>query len=583
MQASHAAVSVAARVVLSRCAVNETSQDSAAARPQPQIATIGSDTNVSTPSTAPPPRRRPAARVVARLRRLAPPRWLILTMLALGIQGAYVFFEGAGKLHDWPTYNECFDSLAEGFRSGHLYMSWAPSPELLAADNPFDPVNSKLWNADLSLFKGHYYLYWGPVPALLLAAVKVTFRLTKPIGDQYIFFAFAGLQLVSIVLLLERMARRLFARVPVALVVMGTAVLAFANPMPYLLSTAGVYQTAIVGAQAFLLAGMVAAFEALWAALQTGRARRWPLVLAGVCWVAAIGCRASTGPTVLLLVALTALLARTGPDRRSRWKSAARDLALMATPVAAGVGLLLLYNRLRFDEWLVFGQTYQLNNVPFRHRLVYVLPNVYSYLLRPVMSSCRFPFIGTIWNQGMRSFPDSFFRIPRGYDAGEPLAGLLVVAPWAWLAPVGLVAGGVAWVRALREPGGLAGADAPARGRLWCAAAFAIIAFITILPVIAINTTTMRYLGDVTNGILLSGAAGLWYLYQRLRARPAWRRLLVTIAALLAVATVLAGVLLGFSGYLGHFRHSNPDLFQDLVLRFSFCADGRHPKDFGYH
>src|SRR5262249_4401562 len=134
----------------------------------------------------------------------------------------------------------------------------------------------------------------------------------------------------------------------------------------------------------------------------------------------------------------------------------------------------------------------------------------------------------------------------------------------------------------LRAPGGLMAAPASTRGRLWCAAAFAIMAFVTILPVIAINTTTMRYLGDAMNGILLSGVAGLWLLHERLRARWAWRGPLLTVAALLAVATVMAGVLLGFSGYLGHFRHSNPDLFQDLVLRFSFCPDGRHPKEFGY-
>src|SRR5262249_26377338 len=151
------------------------------------------------------------------------------------------------------------------FRAGYLHLAQQPPPALLAAPNPFDPRYRPIWLWDASLYHGHYYMYWGPFPALLLAGVKIVLRLRRSFGDHYAMFAFTMLQLVAAVLLLERMARRLFGGLTTFLVAVAVLVFAFANPIPFLLGRSAVYEAAIVGGQAFLLLGMVFAFDAVWA------------------------------------------------------------------------------------------------------------------------------------------------------------------------------------------------------------------------------------------------------------------------------------------------------------------------------
>jgi len=133
-------------------------------------------------------------------------QWALLVAIVLVVELAYVFFVSAGHMRDWHTYHTYIDYLAEGFRSGHLYISLAPTPELLASPDPFDGSNLYNWYWDASLYKKHYYLYWGPVPALLLAGVKIIFRIKAQVGDQYPVFAFTSLQLIAAALLLDRMA-----------------------------------------------------------------------------------------------------------------------------------------------------------------------------------------------------------------------------------------------------------------------------------------------------------------------------------------------------------------------------------------
>src|SRR5262245_10472356 len=92
-------------------------------------------------------------------------RWIVFGFLIAVAALVYVFIVSAGRFVDWPQYLSYYNSLAEGFRSGHLRLSQEPSPELVAAPDPLDRANQKLWAGDASYFKGHFYIYWGPVPA----------------------------------------------------------------------------------------------------------------------------------------------------------------------------------------------------------------------------------------------------------------------------------------------------------------------------------------------------------------------------------------------------------------------------------
>jgi hypothetical protein len=514
----------------------------------------------------------------AKLRRTpAPARWLsrhlrllLLVSLLAVIELTYVAIISAGTFTTWPTWNVYYDNLAEGFRSGHLYLSVSPRPELLAKADPFHPAWRSLWYWDASLHDRHYYLYWGPLPAVLLALVKTTLRIRATVGDQVAVFAFYTIHLVAGALLIVRMSQRLFAhvRVPIALTGLCIVVFAFATPTPYLIATPGVYEAAIAGGQAFLLLGLLAAFEALWR--DAPAARRRLLIAAGLAWGFAFACRASTALTAALFVVFTALaIAPPAPGARG-WRLPARPALWMASPIAACVLAQLAYNKLRFGAWLDFGLSRQLSTMQFRTAPGYLLPNLYSYLFRPLQPSCRFPFLAAPTGLGARAFPGGG-ALPRGYQAHEPVAGLVNATPWVLLAGVAAALLAAAVWRAHRAPGSFAGMDRRARAGVWCGASFLVMGTVTGLAEVTEFFASMRFLADVATGLVLAGVWAAFLMSTRLRDDPWPGRITTMLIVALGGASVAIGLLLGVQGYDQMFARHNPELFARWVRLFSRC------------
>jgi hypothetical protein len=499
-----------------------------------------------------------------------PPRWLILTLLVLGIEVSYVFIITAGTFTDWPTWNTNYEFQAEGFRAGHLHLSVEPPPELLAQRNPWDYANRPLWFWDASLHGSHYYLYWGPLPALVLAAVKTVFRMNFVVGDQYPLFAFYTIYLITGAVMLDRMARRLFERLPLWLVGLGVVVFAYANPTPFMIATPGIYEAAIIGGQAFLLLGLLFAFDAVHAS--DARHSRRALLLAGVAWGLGMATRVSIGPAVALILAATviAMNPALASWRGDALKQRARELVIGAAPIAAVVASLLAYNKARFDDWFNFGIKNQLSTMGMRYSLAYVFPNLEQYWFRPLLwSPCRFPFFKILASE--RGFP-SWMTLPKDYWTPEPLGGIVVAAPWAWLVPVALFFAARVVLRAWREhASGGDGPDARLRMTLWCLFAFVVMATVTGLPTIRIFLATMRYIADVMTGVLLLTIWGAWALYTHFADR-AWPRRLVAAGLVgLAAVTLIIGLALGTQGYNLMFEQHNPKLYLRMMHALSRC------------
>jgi hypothetical protein len=488
-------------------------------------------------------------------------RGLVLLAAFAIIEVAYVFFVSAGRFTHWPTYLHFLDDQAEGFRRGHLHFAVEPAAALLAKANPFDPAWKPLWYWDASLYNGHYYLYWGPVPALLLAAFKTLFRVHGRIGDEHVVFVLASIQALAGLLLIDRMHRRLFSTLPGILVVLAVAVFAFVNPTPYNLARGGVYEAAIVGGHAFLIAGLLFAFDAI-SALGRQRSR---LALAGCCWALALGCLASIAPAVALLAAVTCGLV--APRDPARWRLRATALRWLGTPIAAGVALLLTYNKLRFDAWFDFGRHYQLTWIAFGSSPAYLPVNVWSYALRPGALRCTFPYLFAISDMGAAALP-GWLRRPDGYIVYEPVVGSLLAIPWAWLAPVTAAVGVRRFWRLEREG---RERDGLAVALTWLAVATAGAAVAAFVVPLSLFWATMRFLGDAAPALTLAATVAWWLWYARVRERPAQRRLVAAAAVVLALATVGAGVALGFEGQYGHFRQHNPALLDRLEKALSFC------------
>ena len=502
----------------------------------------------------------PGGRLTASVQHLRSRLWLLLVLLAAC--AVYVYFISAGGLKNWPVYGVYLDWQADAFRAGHSYLNLKPAPELVRAADPYNNVNIRYWALDLSYFRGKYYCYWGPIPSLIQAAVKALLRINRDVGDQYIGLFSACLTAVSGGLIIERMGRRLFGAVPRVLIIFGILAFAFANPMLHSVTTAGTYLSAILAGQAFLIAGVLVAFDAVWYA-GTSSARRHRLLLAGRLWAFATASRVTVLPTVAILIGTTALAEGWVSERR--WLSVLLNSLWLGMPVAiAGVSL-LAYNKLRFDDPLEFGLKLQLSGYPRLERFEarFWLPNLYSYVLRPFAFNCQFPYVYQEWRvDAANAFP-SFIALPTGnYNMDEPVVGWLRAVPISWF--LGFAALLVPRPLALRFRHG--------RVYLWCLVSFAALASLTGLTALGVYATTMRYLSDITPGLVLLALLGAFAL-RASRFGVLASKLTNTAIILLASITVAMGCLLGYQGYNGHFHKYNPELDAALVKALSVCGE----------
>jgi hypothetical protein len=506
-------------------------------------------------SLAPPS----GGRVVARIRDLNSRWWLVpILLFAWGI---YLYFVSAGGMKNWPVYGDYLDRQADAFRSGHLYLALAPAPQLLKAVDPYDSVNSRYWALDLSYYHGRYYTYWGPVPALIQAAAKAILGIEKSIGDQYIGLFSACLATWAGALIIERMARRLFGTPSRALVALSILAFAFANPMLHNVSTAGTYQSAILAAQGWLMPGILAAFDAVWYA-GTPRARRWRFLAAGVCWALAAACRVTVLPSVAVLIGVTALAE--GWTDPHRWLRSISNALWLGLPVALSGIALLIYNKLRFDHYFEFGLSLQLSGYPrIRFETKYWLPNLYSYIYRHFVVSCRFPYIYQEWWSRNDTFPEGF-PVPSDYNTDEPVIGWLRAVPLTWL-------GGFAFLLGPRPRGFR---FRQARVYLWCLISFTAVASLSGLTAIGVYAATMRYLSDVTPGLVLLALLGAFALRSHRFALLA-PKLASTLIGSLCVATASLGLLIGYQGYGGQFYYHHPELDAKFDKALSVCGDSQ--------
>jgi hypothetical protein len=275
---------------------------------------------------------------------------------------AFYFWTASAGSEPAPHYR----FLAQGFLNGHLYLSVAPKPELLALSDPRDPALNEPWRLhDASLFDNHYYLYFGPGPVLTaylpwraLTGHDLPDRIAAPL------FATAG-YIFSILLLFELLRRCSRRLSPLTVAALGLCTF-----VPFVLRRPAVYEVAILSGYAFFMA----------AAYALARER---YTLAGVALVLAVASR----PHYVLAAAVfsIALIGRR------------RALAAITIPLAVGAAALAWYNYARFGHPLELGINYMLGGARHlqqaRYSLKHVLPGLYYFLLCPPRLVAEFPFV----------------------------------------------------------------------------------------------------------------------------------------------------------------------------------------------
>jgi tetratricopeptide (TPR) repeat protein len=267
------------------------------------------------------------------------------------------------------------------------------------------------------------------------------------------------------------------------------------------------------------------ALAAIWCALHDLQRRSWWLVAASAAYGLAVGARPSLlfGAVILLVPVMQAwrAAAETGSHRRVL----ASLVAATGPIMLIGLGL-MLYNLLRFDSPLEFGQHYQL--VPQRQTemdqfsLGYLWYNFRFGFLAPAPWGSLFPFVEDI------VVPP----LPKGYIA-EHAFGVLTNIPVVWLAPAAVLA----WRSRIGE----------ARSTLrWFLAAIALF-FGTCAVSLSLHfSMCLRYELEFTFPLVWLAVAGILGLERTLAGQPVRRRAARWCWGLLLAFSVAFNLLAGF-------------------------------------
>lgn len=493
--------------------------------------------------------------------------WVVTLGLIVGIELIYVWFVSVGFWSDWPQTTTYFDRLGDAFLHGQTSLLEVPDSRLAEMANPYSfedrhsiPI---LWDA--SYFQGKYYLYWGPAPAAVIALVKLVWH--HVIGDHYVVFVSVSTIFLSSTLIILYLWRHRFSTVPAWLPLSAVVVAGLGNPMLWVLGRPANGEAAIVSGQAFLLVGLFVALPTL----DTGHRWPWRMLLAGILWSLAIGSRLVLGGAIAVFtLALLVRLCGTDPEGKTHERIVPSAAALLL-PLALGVLALGWYNFARFGTPFEFGLRYQLTGRDLNrdfHQVfapLYLAPNLFNYLFRPVRALPVFPFIKSLW--GIASLSPLPIRLPPLYWS-EQVTGLVVSTPFASF-------GGFLLWWLLCE-------DAPSRGNVPQEGSISVVsrfpkdlrrtlatilagAAMAFLPIGLFFFCSARYLMDASPLVTIVSGGGSWVAYQ-LSDRHTVRRRLVGLAILAAaVVSAAMGILLGVTSYDARFQNLNPVLFDQIT------------------
>jgi hypothetical protein len=495
------------------------------------------------------------ARAAARPHSLAF-RFKVTWLAALALHGLvawlYIWF-GTGGTFRFASRLNYYDLLADGFLAGQLHLKVSPAPELLALPDPYDAEQNRPYRQiDLSLYDGRYYLYFGPVPGLFHALWKGLTGLPAHNSATGVLFGLGGC--LGFWLLARELRDRAFPGTSDALVVLvylcyaigGVSLLLQANPT--------VYVEAIQAGSFFALAGSY-----FWLrALSAGPSAGWLLALAGFLYGCGFGSR-----FVMIGYPLAAGLVLVWRWHRAphpqRWP-AARQIVLFSLPLAAILGLVVLYNYVRFASFTEFGATYQLfgrRDWDTKLDLRFVPLNLAAHLFFVPRFLPYYPF------QESRSCyedPSPYYAWGGGVDGwclDAPFASTLLLAPLAILAPFACLLLTPLW----------RGPDRSVRAFVvasWCGVLCSLGVLLTF------HTATARYMQDFLPFACLLGALACWWLRPAQRAHWLWR----SAYGVLCAALLLTSVSLGLSTGMSQLADGQPLVYLRLGYRFDSAMAG---------
>lgn len=362
-------------------------------------------------------------------------------ILVLAIIGLYLWTVTSNYKPFHFTIDGAYDNtatlyadLAEALLQGRLSLLIEPSQELISLPDPYDLRQNhglKLWDA--ILYKGQYYLYFGPAPALMaFIPWKLLTGQRMPHNLAGAIFAVSGFA-VSILLMIL-IIRGAELKGSFLTVLIGIMMLGMCNMVLPVLRKPFMYEVAVLSAYCWSMLSLFFIFSFL---LFDNRKIIY-LVVSSLCYGLAIASRFSyVFGIVIFLIPLWSLLDHQKVYSRSFFKKMAVFLSTVGMPLALCIGILLLYNYMRFGNFLEFGVRYQLGIVRPLDYTFFSIQNFwinnYLNLMSGVFINGSFPFFHVqSVNIPVNITIPSYYPI---YCVKEdlPAAGLLMNIPFLWI------------------------------------------------------------------------------------------------------------------------------------------------------
>ena len=475
-------------------------------------------------------------------RRLLRAETIVLAVCALAVCAFYfwtAYSGGAGSGY--------YAALSDAFEHGQTSLRTPPPPELLALDDPYDPVQNQPYRLhDASLYEGRWYLYFGPSPVVVYIPLRAV---GIDVSDEFASAFFASAGFLFALALMRFLILRYRPRTSLATRAVAVVLLGLANVAPFLLRRPAVYEVAIAAGFCFLLA-------ALYLTL-TGALRAQPSLARLAGGSAALGLAAGARPHLLLALPILAwawwrALRERGGLRAPRGRLL-RLAAAIAVPVGVCLVLLAVYNVVRFGSVTEFGQTYQLGGIKTstldRFDVGRLVPGVFFYLLAPPSVDLLFPFAHLT-----PTYPGT---LAPEYAAGlELVAGALATTPLlvlAFAAPALLA----------RE-----------RGRREDMVVGSLLLLVAVLvmavPLLTFNGATMRYEVDYVTLLMLAALLVWLRVEEALPGRRLVGAAVRAVAGLAALVAVVFGLAFSMTGYGDTFRLYNPESYARIEGAFDW-------------
>jgi hypothetical protein len=479
--------------------------------------------------------------------------WLIIFLV-------YVWFITYGNWTTWNRSTNYYDQLANAFHNGQLNIDIKPGAALLAAPDPYNPINRPTFNSniwDMSLYKSKLYVYWGPVPALFIAPIK--FFSDKKIADIYLVFAFFSGLLIFNSLILLKLWKKFFTNIPVRNLLICIPLIGLILPILWSVNGARVYEAAIGAGQFFLIGGVFFALSAFNHETKIDKAK---LFLAGLFWACSVGSRAINALSVIFLTGLIVLWIVKNAPGQMTWKKFIPEITALITPLIVGAVAICWYNWARFDSPFEFGFRYQItildlnkqSNLVFQPD--YFFLNLYSTIFQPFGFVSKFPFIYPTTTL------DSFnIAAPKIYFAGR-MTGLLFCAPFLVLSLVHSYPR-FKLPQEKNEPDISLSSDFV----IYLLAGSFLISFLSLM---FFFFGQMRYIVDVISQITLLAIIGYWKIISlRQRLNSVRSKIFLGFANVLLLITICAGLFLAVSSDYDRLKTLNPVLFEKIVSSLS--------------